>query len=141
MKKLDRTIFQVIILCCLFSCQEPLPQIGEQVDFDKTSAIKEKRLLTPNGNLVPYRTLKYAGISYNLVTDDNDRLIFISTSDTAFTNAAYSVGSTIDELDNREYTSIQGWADFVALDEGWYAAFSKDTSNQAARISFFFRMI
>jgi len=120
MKKSPYILLLLLLLTSLSNAQS-LPQIGEtwkgKIDtFNKV-------LISPS-QFVNSADLNIDKIKYKIGVDNSKRIVFISTIDKNFTIADQTyVGKSFSDIaKNKEVVLERGWARFVSIGEGWYAA-------------------
>ncbi|MNL36759.1 hypothetical protein D3C87_1588640 [compost metagenome] len=138
MKKIIFTlIFTVSILCSVSS--QNLPVLGtiwkENVKSDGKIFVPKYGLIK-KVNFIDNNCLFFAGL------DRYSKVVFISTNDEKFkiSNIEY-IGKSFNNLSgNKKVNFIVGWANYIPVEEGWFAASGFRELTDKSTIEFVFKL-
>jgi hypothetical protein len=105
------------------------PRIGDKISGYPKS---KYRLMIRSAQTDPAYEVSYQGIEFLVTANDDKRISAISTRDARFkTPEGIGVGDTLEQVlkvSQNQLSREPGWAFYVYLKSGWYAAFAQGES-------------
>lgn len=115
-----------------------MPRIGDIWEGSIDSS--QKILLPPPHGIKDKIVFEYQGIRFVGGASDK-KIVCIMTSDPNFQlGGSKYIGSPLSSFKNKEEVKlIRGWANFLALSEGWYAAFDFKDLSDSSEVKYLFK--
>lgn len=143
---MNRTIFFILFACFALSNTLLAQSINLNDIIDATKS--NGYILLPNNALAKCVEIEEEGIKYSLGLSDDNKVIFISTTDTLFSINGIKTGDCISsfcdvekiefECKNDNYTP--GWGYYIPIGDGWFAAFNfKEKPNKNSLVQYLFK--
>ncbi len=104
-----------------------VPSIGQKLDIKLSR--NPTLLLINSGQFYPKVDVSINHITYTIAYDNNQIIKYVSTSDSKFVTPEYvRTGDPLSQVKKQtesELLAERGWAFFIHLKSGWYAAFTQ----------------
>lgn len=136
---LIRILLMINIMILSFSTHgQEMPKLG--TTWDKIVNTKTK-LYVPKYGFVNKAEIVVDGVKFSLGLDSSDKIVFISTADKNFKigNVKY-IGEEIKSV-SKKINLINGWANYISLDGGWFAGSDFKEVNDQSKILFLFQCL
>ena len=134
-----KLILMIYVTVLSFSTQgQVMPKLGT---IWNKGGHTETKLYVPKYGLINSVEIEVDDVKFSLGLDNNNTIVFISTADKSFKigNAKF-VGKKIKSF-SKEINLINGWANYISLDAGWFAASDFKVLNDQSKITFLFQYL
>lgn len=129
----------IYVMVLSFSTQgQVMPKLGT---IWNKSEHTETKLYVPHYGIINSVVIEVDDIKFTLGLDNNSIIVFISTADKSFKIGKTNfVGKKIRSF-SKEINLINGWANYISLDAGWFAASDFKELNDQSKITFLFQYL
>lgn len=122
-----------------FSSQgQVIPKLGT---LWNKSEHTETKLYVPKYGLINSVAIEVDDIKFSLGLDSTNKIVFISTADKNFEIGGVKfIGGKIKSF-SKKINLINGWANYISLDAGWFAATDFKELHDQSKITFLFQYL